>query len=182
MVIGKQGEESEQYKEFWNIIKQKQIQVAVVEKGDIINIEQNLKIRVLFPQKDFIGDNMLNNNSLVFKMEYKEFKMLFTGDIEQIAEEKILKEYEDTDILEATILKIAHHGSKTSTIKRFIQAVKPKIALIGVGGNNKFGHPNEEVLNRLKEFRIKIYRTDECGEIRIKTNGIEIKETMAVIP
>ena len=79
--------------------------------------------------------------------------MLFTGDVEQIAEEKILNKY--TDILESTILKVAHHGSKTSTIKDFVQAVKPQIALIGVGENNKFGHPNEAVLERLIELRSK---------------------------
>lgn len=182
MIIGKQGGECEQYKEFCEIVKEKDIKVVNAKAGDVIKVEKGVQIKILFPADELIEENVLNNNSLVAKLEYKEFKMLFTGDIEQNAEERILKEYENTDILEATILKIAHHGSKTSTIKRFIQAVKPKIALIGVGENNKFGHPNEDVLNRLKEFRIKIYRTDECGEIRIKTNGIEIKGTMAVIP
>ena len=153
VVIGKQGEESEQYKYFCNIIEQKQIQVAVVEMGDIINIEQNLKITVLFPENKLIGDNILNNNSLVFKIQYKEFKMLFTGDIEQIAEEKILKEYKNTDMLEATILKVAHHGSKSSSIKGLIQAVKPKIALIGVGADNKFGHPNNDVIKTIENVR-----------------------------
>jgi len=114
-----------------------------------------LKIKVLFPSKDLIGNNILNNNSLVFKIEYKEFGMLFTGDIEQIAEEKILSEYKNTDVLQSTILKVAHHGSKTSSTENFINAVRPKIALIGVGGNNKFGHPNGEVLNRLTEKRNK---------------------------
>ena len=70
---------------------------------------------------------------------------------EQIAEEKILKEYEDTDILEATILKIAHHGSKTSSTIEFLEEVKPKIALIGVGKENKFGHPNSEILKRIEK-------------------------------
>jgi len=155
VIIGEQGEVSEQYNEFCSIIKEKQIPVAVVKQGDIINVETNLKIKVLFPSKDLIGNNILNNNSLVFKIEYKEFGMLFTGDIEQIAEEKILSEYKNTDVLQSTILKVAHHGSKTSSTENFINAVRPKIALIGVGGNNKFGHPNGEVLNRLTEKRNK---------------------------
>jgi len=153
VIIGEQGEESEQYDEFCRIIKQKGIQVIVVKKGDIINVEQNLKIRVLFPGKDLIEDNILNNNSLVFKVEYKKFQILFTGDIEKIAEEDILNKYKNTNILKASILKVAHHGSKTSSIEKFLDSVKPKIALIGVGQNNKFGHPNEEVLERLIDLR-----------------------------
>ena len=73
---------------------------------------------------------------------------LFTGDIEQIAEKAILEKYGDT--LKSTILKVAHHGSKSSSTEKFINAVKPKIALIGVGGNNNFGHPNAEVLERIE--------------------------------
>lgn len=153
VIIGEQGEVSEQYNEFCSIIKEKEIPVVVVRKGDIINVELNLKIRVLFPSNDLIGENILNNNSLVFKIEYKEFEMLFTGDIEEIAEEKILNKYKNTNILDATILKVAHHGSKTSSTEDFLQMVSPKIALIGVGQNNKFGHPNEEVLERLTDLR-----------------------------
>ena len=110
---------------------------------------------MLFPEKNLIGNNILNNNSLVFKIEYKQFQMLFTGDIEEIAEKKILSIYKNTNILEATILKVAHHGSKTSSVLDFIKAVNPKIALIGVGENNKFGHPNESVLDRLSDLRNK---------------------------
>ena len=155
VIIGKQGEECSQYQEFCKIVEEKKIKVVVVSQGDIINIEPNLKIRVLFPEKNLIGDNMLNNNSLVFKIEYKEFQMLFTGDIEEIAEKKIFSKYKNTNILKATVLKVAHHGSKTSSITDFIDAVNPKIALIGVGENNKFGHPNEVVLERLMDLRSK---------------------------
>lgn len=80
--------------------------------------------------------------------------MLFTGDIEKIAEERMLDEI-NNNLLNADILKVAHHGSKTSSTQKFIENVKPKIALIGVGENNKFGHPNYEVLNRLNELRNK---------------------------
>ena len=92
--------------------------------------------------------------------------MLFTGDIEKLAEEKILKLYENNlEKLKCTVLKVAHHGSKTSSTKSFLEAVSPKIALIGVGTNNNFGHPNEGVIQRLKDINCKIYRTDERGEI-----------------
>ena len=151
MIIGKQGEESEQYKEFCEIVKEKYIPVVQVIAGDVIKVEKGVQIKILFPADELIQENILNNNSLVAKLEYKEFKMLFTGDVEQIAEEKILNKY--TDILESTILKVAHHGSKTSTIKGFVQAVKPQIALIGVGVNNNFGHPNNDVIKRLERVR-----------------------------
>ena len=108
VIIGKQGQENEQYKEFCNIVKEKQIQVIVVKKGDSINIEKDLKIRILFPENDLITDNMLNNNSLVAKLEYKDFKMLFTGDIEEVAEKRLLKMYHSNE-LKADILKIPHH-------------------------------------------------------------------------
>lgn len=69
--------------------------------------------------------------------------------------------------LKSDILKVAHHGSKTSSNEKFIKAVCPKIALIGVGKDNKFGHPNKTVIQRLKNINCKIYRTDECGEIEL---------------
>ena len=77
-----------------------------------------------------------------------------TGDIEEIAEKQILQEYKGTNILKSTILKIAHHGSKTSSTEIFLKAVNPKFVLIGVGENNTFGHPSEIVLNRLEELRL----------------------------
>ena len=79
--------------------------------------------------------------------------MLFTGDIEKEAEQKLLNLYKKTNRLKATVLKVPHHGSKTSTTGEFLKAVTPKIALIGVGENNLFGHPNGEVLERLKQIR-----------------------------
>ena len=102
---------------------------------------------------------------MVCKLSYKNFSMLFTGDIEE-AEKDILKEYDLND-LQSTILKVAHHGSNTSSSQEFVDAVNPQIALIGVGENNKFNHPSEEVIERLKIKGIKIFRTDQMGEISI---------------
>ena len=113
---------------------------------------QHLKIKILFPEDELITENVLNNNSLVFKVEYQRFEMLFTGDIEEVAEKQLLK-MDSNGELKADILKVAHHGSKTSSIIEFLEAVNPSLAVIGVGSNNKFGHPNEKVLNRLKELR-----------------------------
>lgn len=80
--------------------------------------------------------------------------MLFTGDIEKIAERKVLQKYSNTNKLNSTILKVAHHGSKTSSTEEFLNAVRPKIALIGVGEKNTFGHPNYDVLEGLEKMRL----------------------------
>lgn len=90
------------------------------------------------------------------------------GDIEK-AEENILKEI-DANVLKNNILKISHHGSKTSTSEEFLKSVNPNAVLIGVGINNKFGHPNMEVIERIKKYGAKIYRTDEMGEIELVIN------------
>ena len=79
------------------------------------------------------------------------------------------------------MLKVAHHGSKTSSSVEFLNVVKPKFALIGVGKNNNFGHPSEVTLEKLKGVNCKVYRTDEAGEIDIRSNGMEIFE-MGTVP
>ena len=172
VIIGKQYESSENYQEFLKIVNDKKINVYVVQKGKRINIEKGLYIDILWPnEKDMIVDNWINNNSLVFKLVYKDFSIMYTGDIEEEAEKAILEQYSNnTNKLQANILKIAHHGSKTSTTENFLKTVSPKIALIGVGKNNTFGHPNKQVIERLKENGVKVYRTDTDGEISIVVN------------
>ena len=169
IIIGKQYEESDNYKRFVKLAKEKRIEVKIVEAGENINIERNVNLDILWPDsKNKISENAINNNSLVFKLKYKKYSILFTGDIEEIAEKTILERYKN--MLQSTILKVAHHGSKTSTTPEFLKAVKPRYALIGVGKNNKFGHPSENTIKKLKEMKVKIFRTDELGEITIKMN------------
>lgn len=172
IIIGKQYESSENYQDFLKIVIDKKINVYVVQKGERINIEKGLYIDILWPnEKDMIADNWINNNSLVFKLVYKDFSIMFTGDIEEEAEKAILEQYSNNiNKLQANVLKIAHHGSKTSTTENFLKTISPKIALIGVGKNNNFGHPNEQVIERLKANKVKIYRTDEDGETNIVVN------------
>ena len=182
IIIGKQYEEYENYKEFIKIAKDKKINIRVVEAGEKITIEKNLYIDVLWPinREKMVIQNAINNNSLVFKLRYINFSMLFTGDIEEIAEKEILDNYkENTELLKSTILKVAHHGSKTSSTKEFINIVKPKYAVIGVGKDNKFGHPSNVTIENLKTINTEIYRTDEMGEISINVNikgNINIEE------
>ena len=170
VIIGKQYETCENYKKFIEIVKKKNIKVNVVEAGQKINIEKNLFFDVLWPCSDnMISENAINHNSLVCKLKYKNFSMLFTGDIEEIAEKAILAKYsKNKNILKADVLKVAHHGSKTSSTIDFLKAVKPNYAVIGVGKDNNFGHPSDITIQNLKDMGVKIYRTDEIGEIEIK--------------
>lgn len=151
IIIGKQYENSENYEKMIKIARKKKIEIIQADKENDIVIDE-VKFNIIWPDKEnIIKENSLNNNSLVMKMIYKNFSMLFTGDIEEIAERKIIDTYKDnSDILKSDVLKTAHHGSKTSSINEFLNLVKPKIALIGVGKTNTFGHPNIEVLERLE--------------------------------
>ena len=155
VLIPKQVEYSENYNKFLDIIKKRNIKVKIVGEGNTINIDKNTYLDILWPEEKQITDNVLNNNSLIVRLCYKNFKMLFTGDIEEIAEQRLLQKYENTEKLTADILKVAHHGSKSSSIAEFLEKVNPRIALIGVGKNNKFGHPNAGVLDRLNMLRNK---------------------------
>ena len=177
VIIGKQYEISENYNKFKEIVKEKNIKVQVVEAGDKIKIEKNIDLDILWPSSNsMISENAINNNSLVCKLNYKKFSILFTGDIEKVAEDKIVSKYmSNKNCLNSTVLKVAHHGSKTSSTIDFLNAVNSKYALIGVGENNKFGHPADSTIKNLQEKNIKIYRTDKMGEISIKTNGIKLK-------
>lgn len=116
-------------------------------------IENGIQISILWPKEEQIQENMLNNNSIVAKLTYQNTAMLLTGDIEEIAEKQIVEEYKNSKVLSSTILKVAHHGSKTSSTQEFLEVVGARIALIGVGENNTFGHPNDRVIKRMQNLR-----------------------------
>lgn len=169
MLISKQFEKTENYTRIMKLAKQKKVKMHVVKQGDKLKID-NVYMYFLWPNgEEMIKENAINNNSIVAKLVYNKFNMLFTGDIEQIAEQKIIQYYGETDLLKATILKTAHHGSKTSSTKEFLDLVSPKIATIGVGKNN-FGHPSNITLENLKAINCKVCRTDLDGEIMIKVD------------
>ncbi len=116
IIIGEQGEISQNYQEFLRIAKEKKIRVEVVKKGDRITIENDVYFDVLWPSTNLIQDNVLNNNALVVKLNFKDKSMLFTGDIEEIAEKQITQAYQSTNVLSSTILKV-----RTSWLKNFVK-------------------------------------------------------------
>lgn len=131
LIISRQIEKTDECIEILNIAKERKTKIIVIEKGKRINIDKDIYFDILWPDgKELIKENGINNDSIVAKLTYGKFKMLFTGDIEQIAEEKIVEMYGEK--LKSSILKVAHHGSNTSSIEKFIDATSPEIALIGV--------------------------------------------------
>ena len=130
-----------------------------------LNIDKN-KLYFLQTKK---YDNE-NDNSNVIYTELDGFKFMFMGDASTTAEKEILDKY---NLLEIDVLKVGHHGSKTSSGKEFINEINPKYSIISVGKNNRYGHPNKEVLNNLEKS--KIYRTDMDGSIMFKIKNYDLK-------
>lgn len=175
VVVCKQSMITQEYLNIINKCKKKNIKIIVIERGDKLKIDKRTEFEILHPGERFLDDGKggLNANAIVCKMNYKLnngkiFSILFTGDIEVEAEKELEQVYGKK--LKADILKIAHHGSKTSSREEFIKLVSPKIALIGVGENNKFGHPADITLERLEKENVKVYRTDQMGEVSITIN------------
>ena len=166
IIISKQSEKSNEFENIIKKVQENKINIILVEAGDIINIDNETYFEIMWPQNNkMIAENPLNNNSIVAKMHYKNFSILFTGDIEEKAEQKIIENYGKN--LKSTVLKVPHHGSSTSSTKEFIHMVSPQISLIGVGKNNKFGHPSIKTIETLKLYENTIYRTDIHGEITL---------------
>jgi len=116
------------------------------------------------------GGNEANANSIVMRLDYGAFSMLLSGDAEEQTEHRLLTK--DLN-LEAKVLKVAHHGSKYASTADFLKRVKPEIAIVSCGAWNRYGHPAQSVLDRLKGAGVKVYRTDLQGEVTITTRGKE---------
>ena len=141
-------------------------QVVVMEAGEELS-EGEFRIRCLQPGNEFTEESG-NGASMVLQVEYKDFDMLLTGDVEGKGEELLVfgGALESVDVL-----KVAHHGSKNSTKDDFLDLVRPKIALISAGRENSYGHPHMETIKRLKKAGIIIYNTQESGAVTIRTDG-----------
>ncbi|MCL2859647.1 MAG: DNA internalization-related competence protein ComEC/Rec2 [Oscillospiraceae bacterium] len=154
VVIAGQLEKTEQFDKFIAVIKEKKVGCMLVKTGDKVYVDKYTFFDIVSSTDIGISENKMNNNCIVCKLNYGKFSMLFTGDIEAPGEMELIKKYQGSEILQSTILKVAHHGSKTSSIQEILDLIKPKIAVIGVGKNNMFGHPNLDVLERIEGMRM----------------------------
>ena len=154
------------YRNFLNKIEQrKSTKYSQPRAGQTLNWGEEIKVRVLNPPHLRWNSN---DCSIVIKLTYGKVSFLFTGDAAEEAEKEMVSRYSTR--LKSTILKAGHHGSRSSSSYRFLQSVRPKIAIISVG-KNPYGHPTKEVLDRLTRLGIKVYRTDLKGNIIITTDG-----------
>jgi competence protein ComEC len=148
------------------------MKIRILRRGDHFRFG-GADFEVLAPPRDFEpGPRPENNDSLVLRVRYGRHAFLLTGDIERAVENEILEAGIDTS---ATVLKVAHHGSKTSTQEHMLEAVRPAFAVISSGANNSYGHPHPDLLERLRSRGVGILRTDELGEIAVRTDGRRLR-------
>ena len=162
----------DQYKD---AVAQTGAQYEKAEPGKKYDLGGGAILTVLAPSEPFFtkdqmktGGNDTNANSIVLRLDYGDFSMLFMGDAEAQTEQRLLSKNLE---LKATIVKIAHHGSKYATSEDFVKRAHPEAAIISDGAWNRYGHPAQVVLDRLKAVDAKVYRTDLQGEVTITTKG-----------
>ncbi|MBI4640039.1 MAG: DNA internalization-related competence protein ComEC/Rec2 [Candidatus Tectomicrobia bacterium] len=170
---------NEEYQKLQAILEGKKVRGENVLRGMIWEPGSGVKVSVLHPTDHSLkilskGEKAENNNSVVIKVTHGEVSFLMTGDLEKEGERDLLQSGLD---LQSTILKAAHHGSKTSSTEPFLKKVNPQIAVISLGSENRFGFPDSRVLQRYGDQGVKVYRTDLGGAIEVVSDGKEYKIT-----
>ncbi|MBP7653422.1 MBL fold metallo-hydrolase [Candidatus Dependentiae bacterium] len=165
-----------QYMQILKFVKEKNIGYTIPEKNEILTFDDNVTAKVL-NVAHIVPENILyaNNSSIVLKMQFFNISFLLTGDMENGVEKIILWDSPD---LKSDVLKIAHHGSRSSTSEEFLHEVMPKYAVIMCGKNNHFGHPHQPTLDKLKKISTNLYRSDINGTIEFLTDGHELQVTL----
>lgn len=167
--------ENKEMKSFLKKARLNDIPILHLSDKNTIEIEEDIKIEVLSPKKGMLISNQqkdVNNASVVLRMDYDQRSFLFTGDIEREMENQLLQ---DGKNIKVDVLKVAHHGSQSSSQESFLKKTLPKISVISLGENNAFGHPDPRTIEQLDKISSHIYRTDERGAVEISTNGSWLK-------
>ena len=151
------------YENLLTAIADKGLKVKSAKAGMNIIDDNDFSINILAPVT--IDEDNLNNCSVILKITYKNDSFLFLGDAEKKELETV------TADMSAEVLKVGHHGSRTSTTKALLEKVNPKYAVISLGKDNSYGHPHKSTLKLLDEFGVETYRTDENGTVVISTEG-----------
>ncbi len=160
---------SDDYLTFLNSLKAKGIKPKIVQAGWQEKFG-DVETKVVFPLESWQGKRPEDQHEadVVTRWSYGKFRVLMTGDLSQNEEEKILNANEP---IQATILKVPHHGSATGLLPEFLSKINPEVAVISVGRKNQFGHPSSVILGMLERAKIQIYRTDDNGRIGFKSDG-----------
>lgn len=161
--------DSKIYQNLKDELKKENIPDFLAKRGMRLDMGGGVVIDILFPDRD-VSSWATNDGSVVAKLSYGDTSIMLTGDATIKTENIVLKENLGSQ-LHSTILKVGHHGSRTSTSREFVEAVFPTYALISDSKNNNFGHPHQETLDTLNSLRAKIFRTDLLGTIVMKSDG-----------
>jgi beta-lactamase superfamily II metal-dependent hydrolase len=160
------------YERFLTDIRDRQVSAIPVRTGTSIPFDSAVTVEVLGPDDRFVQDeDEANDASIVIRLTYGQASFMLTGDAEDAEETAILAGGAD---LRSAVLKVGHHGSRSSTGEAFLSAVDPQIGVISAGEDNRYGHPHQDVLDRLSQHGVTVYRTDLSGTITITTDGSTI--------
>lgn len=165
------------YQRILETIQRKKIKFTVVKEDMKLSWDPHLKVEAYGPREEIYAETEekenTNNRSIVLKITYKKVSFFFSGDAELEAEDHMVSRYGGE--LESQILKAPHHGSRTSSIDSFLEAVNPEVIVISCGRRNRFKHPHSTVLARFESMGFKYYRTDTDGSIQVTTDGNRYK-------
>lgn len=164
----KDVDESQAYNNLIKSCRNKNLNFEILKKGDKIKITKDINIIVLNPS--YIQENK-NLNSIAINLSYINMDFLFTGDCEESNEVDMINSY---DLENVDFLKIAHHGSSSSSSDKFIKETSPDIAVISCGYKNQYGHPHKSTLDTLNKYKVKTFRTDINGDLVFYSDGYKI--------
>ncbi|HEY0461078.1 MAG TPA: ComEC/Rec2 family competence protein [Pyrinomonadaceae bacterium] len=169
--FGRTPETDEDFSRLFKVLQTRKIDIIKLKRGDVLSFEE-ARVEVLYPEADDSPEAVSDNNhSLVLRIVFDRKKFLLTGDIERETENFLMQ---NPQLLMADVVKVAHHGSRTSSIQGFVTATKAAYAIISVGKTSQFGHPHKEVVERWQASGAKVLTTGERGTISVSTNGNDL--------
>ncbi len=162
---------SQTFSNLLGLISDHKIPEKIITEAQVINFNDGVKFNLLFPNRD-IKNEETNNSSIVGKLSYGEIDFLLTGDSPIPIERELIYHY--GRFLESEVLKVGHHGSKYSTSEAYLDYVKPRFSIISAGLNNRYHHPNQEVIDNLEKIKTTILKTLGGGSLIFYTDGITL--------
>jgi competence protein ComEC len=179
VIEGSSTSRARTYAELERLIDELGISHIRLKRGDVISGIPDASLTILHPTDEFSLTSNQNNKSVVLRIGYGTRSFIFTGDAEREAEKDMIAARLP---LRTDVLKVAHHGSKNSTTKEFLDAVQPRVALISVGANNRYGHPNAGTIERCEAVGARVFRTDRDGAIEMRTDGARLLLRATCLP
>lgn len=158
------GYDTRAYLEYIRLIHERNIPFMIIQEGMSLPFDTHVEVKVLNSGQ---GKTFNNNASIVLWMKYKACEFLFMADAEKKVEKRIIKKYH----LDVDLIKVAHHGSYSSTSQKFLEAIQPTYGIISYEKGNPYGHPHQSVLKRLRKNHVKLFQTALDGDIDVKTDG-----------